>query len=185
MSDDEFFEFCQRNDDLRIERTAEGEIIVMPPAGSQTSHRNLGIAAQLWDWAEEDGRGQAYDSSAGFTLPNGAVRSPDASWISNERIESISEREIEKFAHVCPEFVIELVSPSDSLPELQRKMQEWIENGAQLAWLIDPFQRLILEYTSGAVRTSDAPDEMVGTGQVEGFRLNLRKIWKSVPNRDR
>src|SRR5450759_5832007 len=101
MSDDEFFEFCQRNDDLRIERTAEGDIIVMPPAGLGTGGRNSSIIAQLQQWAEEDGRGRAFDSNTGFTLPNGAVRSPDAAWISNERIESIPEVEIEKFAHVC------------------------------------------------------------------------------------
>jgi len=178
MSDDEFFEFCQRND-LRIERTAEGEIIVKPLVGFETGGRNSSIIAQLGVWAERDGRGQPY-LHAGFTLLSGAMRSPDAAWISQERIQSIPEDEIERFAHVCPEFVIELVSPSDSVPELKRKMLDWIENGAQLAWLIDPFQRLVVEYTSGAVRTFDTPDEMAGTGPVEGFRLNLRKIWKGT-----
>src|SRR5436309_1027496 len=102
LSDDDFFEFCQRNRDVRIERTAEGEIIVMPPAGWETGSRNSGITAQLWDWSEEDDRGRTCDSSTGYTLPNGAVRSPDSSWISNKRIESKAETEFQKFPHVCP-----------------------------------------------------------------------------------
>lgn len=178
MSEDEFFDFCQQNDDLRIERTAEGEIIVMPPAGMGTGSRNSGIVAQLSVWSEEDGRGRSFDSNTGFTLPNGAVRSPDAAWISNERIESIPDIEYEKFAHVCPEFVIELLSPSDSLPQVQRKMQEWVENGAEVAWLIDPFERVVYQYTHDGVSRFDAPEEMPGSGPVTGFRLKLRNIWK-------
>src|ERR1700730_14448663 len=120
MNEDEFFEFCQRNEDLRIERTAEGEIIVVPPASLETGGGNARIIAQLSVWADEDGRGRAFDSNTGFTLPSGAVRSPDAAWISEARIQTIPENDYRKFAHVCPEFVIELLSPTDSLPELKR-----------------------------------------------------------------
>src|SRR5207302_4996750 len=123
--------------------------------------------------------GRSCDSSVGFTLPNGAVRSPDASWISNERLESISRDEIRRFPHVFPEFVIELLSPSDSLPALKRKMREWIENGAELGWLIDPFERILYEYTpkrrfADSIRRTRWPER----GPVDGFRLDLRNIWK-------
>jgi Uma2 family endonuclease len=178
MSDDEFFEFCQRNDDLRIERTAEGEIVVKPLLGLEAGSRNFGIIVQLGAWAEEDDRGRGFGSNTGFTLPNRAVRSPDAAWISNQRMDAIADDDIEKFAHVCPEFVIKLLSPSDSLPALQRKIQEWIENGAELGWLIDPFERVVFEYTRNGMRKIDAPDDLASTGPVEGFRLRLGKIWK-------
>ena len=137
MTDEQFYEFCQANRDLRIERTARGEVIIMPPAFSDTGNRNFHIAAQLWNWAEQDGTGIGFDSSTGFTLPNGATRSPDASWIKLEHWNALTEEQKASFAPICPDFVIELRSSSDTLSSLQDKMQEYIANGASLGWLID------------------------------------------------
>ena len=136
--DDELFELCVRNPELRIERTAEGDLIVMTPAGGESSHRNLEIAVALGSWAREDGTGVAFDSSGGFLLPNGAMRSPDASWIRRSRLDVLEADQKRTFIPLCPDFVIELRSPSDSLGDLQRKMEEYAAAGASLGWLIDP-----------------------------------------------
>ena len=180
MSEAEFYEFCRRNEDLRIERTAEGKIIVMAPAYTETGGWNRRITTQLANWADEDGRGEAFDSSAGFTLPNGAMRSPDSAWVSYARIDSLPEGGMHAFARLCPEFVIELFSSSDSLREVQAKMREWIENGTELGWLIDPYQRVVYEYTRDGMRRLDDLSEIPGHGPVEGFTLDLRRIWKRL-----
>jgi Uma2 family endonuclease len=137
MSLDEFYEFCRLNQELRIERTARGEVIIMPPAFSSTGNRNIKIAQQLANWAERDGSGEPFDSSAGFTLPNGATRSPNASWVRSERWNALEAEAQDAFAPLCPDFVVELRSANDTLKGLQEKMQEYIENGALLGWLID------------------------------------------------
>nr|WP_072044921.1 Uma2 family endonuclease [Aliterella atlantica] len=132
MTTEQFYEFCQANRDLRIERTAQGEVIVMPPAFSDTGNRNFKIAQQVGNWADVDGTGETFDSSAGFTLPNSATRSPDVSWIKLERWNALTAEQKASFAPICPDFVIELRSQSDTLKGLQAKMQEYIANGASL-----------------------------------------------------
>ncbi|MBE9069483.1 Uma2 family endonuclease [Leptolyngbya cf. ectocarpi LEGE 11479] len=132
MTHDEFYAFCQANRDLRIERTATGDVVIMPPAFSDTGNRNFNLAAYLWVWTEQDGTGLGFDSSSGFTLPNGATRSPDAAWIQSDRWNALTEQEKASFAPICPDFVIELRSVSDTLTGLQSKMQEYIENGVSL-----------------------------------------------------
>ena len=138
LSDEQFYQLCRDNRDLRLELTAEGELIIMPPTGSLTGWRNAKINYRLTAWAEADGTGLTFDSSTGFTLPNGTKRSPDAAWIKRERWEALTEKEQEGFAPLCPDFVAELRSPDDSLSTLQDKMAEYVENGAKLGLLFDP-----------------------------------------------
>ena len=138
MTEDRFLQLCSDNGDLRMELTAKKELIVMPPAGAETGGRNSSLTYQLVGWSDRDGTGKPFDSSAGFTLPNGAVRSPDASWMLAPRWEALTASERERFAPICPDFVIELRSPSDRLADVQEKMVEYMENGARLGWLIDP-----------------------------------------------
>lgn len=132
-----FIQLAQINRDLQLERTAKGELIVMPPTGSETGNRNLDIAGQLWLWNRQNQLGIAFDSSTGFHLPNGADRSPDASWIRQERWDLLTQEEREIFAPICPDFVLELRSKNDAIEKLQAKMIEYMENGASLGWLID------------------------------------------------
>lgn len=178
MTEDQFFEFCQINRDLRIERNAEGELIIMPPAGSGTSARNAEITMQLRLWAKQNGEGTTFDSSGGFRFPSGAVRSPDAAWVRHERLNAVSPEQREKFLPLCPDFVIELRSPTDSLLALQEKMQEYLDNGAQLGWLIDPAQRRVSIYRPQAsVQALDNPETLSGDPVLAGFVLSLREIW--------
>jgi Uma2 family endonuclease len=153
MTVEQFYEFCLANRDLRIERTATGEVIIMPPAFSDTGNRNMKIAQQFANWAEKEGTGETFDSSAGFTLPNGAIRSPDASWIKSERWNALTDEQKASFAPIsfapiCPDFVIELKSSSDRLSTLQDKMQEYIDNGAILGVLIDRKAKTVHLYRS-------------------------------------
>ncbi len=143
MDEEQFFEFCQLNPDLRIERNAEGDLEIMSPAGGRTGNRNAGITAQLWTWALGDGTGAAFDSATGFILPNGAVRAPDAAWVRMSRLQELTEEQQEQFLPLCPDFVIELRSPSDRLRAVQAKMREYIANGAVLGWLIDAPNRRV------------------------------------------
>lgn len=178
MNHEEFIEFCLVNRDLRIERTANGEVIVMPPAFSDTGNRNLKIAQQLANWAEQDGTGETFDSSAGFTLPDGATRSPDASWIKLERWNALSEQQKSSFAPICPDFVVELRSASDTLKSLQDKMQEYIDNGASLGWLIDRKNRKVYIYRpSQEPEILDNPETVTGNPVLPGFVLRMTKIW--------
>jgi Uma2 family endonuclease len=159
LDEEQFFRFCQQNKDLRIERTAEGDLEVMPPAGWETGHRNLKLAVQLGTWAEQDNTGIATDSSGGFRLPNGAVRATDAAWVRRERLAGLTPEQKQRFLPLCPDFVIELRSPTDSLTLVQAKMREYIENGARLGWLIDPEERKVHVYQpNDRVEISDKPD---------------------------
>ncbi len=144
MDRHEFFDFCQANPDLRMELTCEGALIIMPPTGSKSGHRNFTLTTQFGLWMQSDETGFGFDSSAGFTLPNGAVRAPDLAWIRKERWEMLSEDEQEEFAPICPDFVVELLSRTDCLETTQNTMREYIDNGAQLGWLIDLKKRLHL-----------------------------------------
>lgn len=178
MTNEQFYEFCQANGDLRIERTANGEVIIMPPAFSDTGNRNFNIAAQLGYWTEQDGTGIGFDSSAGFTLPNGAMRSPDASWIELERWNALTEAQKASFAPICPDFVIELRSSSDRLIKLQEKMQEYIDNGASLGWLIDRQNRKVYIYRPNReVEILDNPEAVTSNPELPGFILRMTKIW--------
>ena len=177
-TDDQFYEFCRINRELRIERGAEGEVTIMPPAGWESARRNAEITAQLQAWATRDGTGAAADSSAGYVLPNGAVRSPDASWVSNARLESVTAEQRARFLPLCPDFVIELRSPADRLPALQDKMAEYMANGASLGWLIDPLNREVFVYRPGLdVERLDQPENLSGHPVVTGFELRMRGIW--------
>lgn len=179
MTDDEFFEFCRLNRDLRIERTAQGEILIMPPTGGMTGNRNARLTMQLVLWADSDGRGEVFDSSTGFRLPNGAERSPDLSWVRRSRLENLSEEEKKKFLPLCPDFVIELRSSTDRLTDLQQKMAEYIDNGAQLGWLIDPDQQRVHIYRPDAeVEILDQATEVTGELGVSTFTLDLGRIWR-------
>lgn len=178
MTNEQFYEFCQANEDLRIERTANGKVIIMPPAFSDTGNRNFNIAAQLGNWTEQDGTGIGFDSSAGFTLPNGAMRSPDASWIELERWNALTDAQKASFAPICPSFVIELRFLSDRLNKLQEKMQEYIDNGTSLGWLIDRQNRKVYIYRPNReVEILDNPEAVSGNPELPGFILRMGKIW--------
>ncbi|MGB7444295.1 MAG: Uma2 family endonuclease [Coleofasciculaceae cyanobacterium] len=178
MSVEQFYEFCLANRDLRIERTANGEVIIMPPAFSDTGNRNIKIAQQLANWAEQDGTGETFDSSAGFTLPNGATRSPDASWIKLERWNALTEEQKASFAPICPDFVIELRSKSDTLKGLQDKIQEYIDNGALLGFLIDRKNCQVHVYRPHQEpEILDNPETVSGQPVLPGFVLQMAKIW--------
>jgi Uma2 family endonuclease len=181
VTDDEFWDFCAANPDSRVEREPNGDIVILPAPGFETGYRNSDLTFQLSAWAKRDGRGVAVDSSTDYFLPNGAARSPDASWVLKSRLAAFTKEEKGKFLHFCPDFVIELRSPTDRLPRLKAKMVEWIENGAQLGWLIDADHRTIYVYRPGT-----APEELVnadsiaGEGPVAGFVLELAAIWEGL-----
>jgi Uma2 family endonuclease len=178
MTDDELMRFCAVNDVLRVEREPNGEILVMTPAGSGTGRINIRIGRFLAEWAESDGRGVAFDSSAGFTLPDGSMRNPDAAWMLSHRWNELSDRDQNRFAPICPDFIIELRSPSDKLPELQAKMEQWIANGAEVAWLIDPIEKSVTIYRPGDQPEHLAqPTSVQGTGPIAGFELVMSRIW--------
>jgi Uma2 family endonuclease len=178
MTHEQFYEFCLANRDLRIERTASGDVVIMPPAFSETGNRNFNLAAQLWNWAEQDGTGIGFDSSSGFTLINGATRSPDASWIRLERWNALTEKQKASFAPICPDFVIELRSSSDTLTSLQDKMQEYMANGALLGWLIDRKNRTVHVYRPNhEPEILDNPETVSGDPELPEFVLRMAKIW--------
>lgn len=178
MTDDELMVFCAKNDFYAIERDADGELLVMTPAGSGTGRRNTSIIRHLDEWAEMDGRGIAFDSNTGFTLPDGSMRSPDAAWLLETKWKALSHPDQQRFAPVCPEFVIELRSPTDSLSELQAKMEMWIRNGAALAWLIDPQEKAVTIYRPGQQpERLDTISQVSGEGPVAGFVLPLDRIF--------
>ncbi|MEB3190739.1 MAG: Uma2 family endonuclease [Snowella sp.] len=178
MTVEEFGQFCLANQDLRIERTAQGKVIIMPPAFSDTGNRNFNIAIQLGVWANKDGTGLGFDSSAGFTLPNGAMRSPDASWISLSRWNNLSDTQKASFAPICPDFIIELRSASDRLNDLQEKMLEYLSNGILLGWLIDRQNRRVYIYRPHQdIEILDNPETVKGDPELPGFVLQMAKIW--------
>ena len=175
---EEFEKICQQNRDMRFEMNKEGEISAMPPAYSDTSEKNSEIGFQLRLWAKKDKSGKVYESSGGFILPNGAVRSPDACWILKERLEKLSEKERQGFINICPDFVIELRSASDSLPKLKAKMQEYLENGAKLGWLIDAGKKRIYIYRQSTnVEVLENPKSLSGEALLENFTLDLSEIF--------
>lgn len=178
VSHEQFQELATFNRDLKLERTATGELIVMPPTGSDTGNRNLDIEGQLWLWNRQTQLGKAFNSSTGFHLPNGADRSPDASWVKLERWEALTPQQREGFAPICPDFVVELRSRSDSMDTLRTKMQEYKENGATLGWLSDRKNRKVEIYRQNQdVEILDNPTTLSGESLLPGFVLDLTEIW--------
>lgn len=179
LTEEEFERFCYDNKDMRIELTKEGDLIVMPPTGGETGIRNFSLITQFGIWVEADGTGYGFDSSTLFTLPNGAKRSPDLSWVKKERWEALPKEERKKFSAICPDFVVELRSETDSLKTLQEKMKEYIENGTQLGWLIDPIKKKVYVYCLNVeAEELDNPETISGEPLLKGFALNMRKIWE-------
>jgi Uma2 family endonuclease len=175
MTDQEFFDFCQEYENLKIERDAQGNILIMAPTGSDTGHKNIKITARLQMWAEKDGTGLAFDNNTGFTLPNHAMRSPDTAWLTLQKWNQLTVEQKEGFAPVCPDFVMELRSKTDRLKESRDKMEEWIANGCRLAWLIDPTEEKAYIYRPDreveTVASFDA--KLSGEEVLAGFELDL------------
>ncbi|MBZ8180990.1 Uma2 family endonuclease [Oscillatoria salina] len=178
LTDEQFYQLCLNNRDLRFERNAKGDLIIMSPTGGETGNRNGRLTQQLFNWSDRNGTGIAFDSSGGFKLPNNADRSPDAAWISNQRWQSLTPEQQQKFVPLCPDFVIELRSPTDTLKSLQEKMIEYQENGTRLGWLINRQSRQVEIYRPGEnVEILESPTSLSGEDVLPGFVLNLAPIW--------
>jgi Uma2 family endonuclease len=179
LSDDQLFELCQINEELRIERTAEGDLVIMPPEGRESSNRDTTFSTLLTLWAWQDGTGVTFGSSGGFILPNGAMRAPDAAWVLRSRLTPLTAEQKRKFLPLCPDFVVEIRSPSDRLSTAQAKMQEYLDNGARLGWLIDPDDRVVYVYRpSQPVERLESPATISGDPVLPGLVLDLQKIWE-------
>jgi Uma2 family endonuclease len=182
MSDEEYYEFCMANRDVRFERTAQGEIVIVPPTGGESDHQCVQTVTQLHLWAQHDGRGKAFGSSVEFILPTRAALSPDAAWVSNPRLTLLTKEQRRKFPPVCPEFVIEVMSPSDRLEAAREKMQEWMRAGVELAWLIQPDEKTVYVYRRGhdGAEIRAGISSIAGEGPVTGFELDLAEIWAGL-----
>jgi Uma2 family endonuclease len=179
MSDEDLIRFCAANDIARVEREVDGEILVMSPAGNRTGRRNAAIVSALDVWAQKDGRGYVFDSSTGFTLADGSMRSPDAAWVEAVRWNALSKEDQNRFSPICPDFLIELRSASDDLAALEIKMERWVANGAQLAWLIDPERQVVAVYCPGnRPEVHHEPSSVQGHGVIAGFELVMERIWR-------
>ncbi|QUS60389.1 Uma2 family endonuclease [Synechocystis sp. PCC 7338] len=179
VTPEQFTQLAIANRDLRLERTATGALIVNPPTGSESGNRNARIITQLGVWSEaNENLGEIFDSSAGFKLPNGANRSPDASWVARQRWDALTPAERKTFAPLCPDFVVELRSATDTIKDLREKMEEYMENGAKLGWLIDPQNRRVEIYRPRqAVEVLQNPDTLSGEAVLPGFTLSLKRIF--------
>ncbi len=178
LSREQFHTLCAANPDVKFERNATGELIIMAPTGGETGRINSGLNAQLWLWNQQSGLGVVFDSSTGFSLPNGADRSPDLAWIPLERWQSLSQEERRGFLPLCPDFVLELLSPTDSWLKAQLKMQEYMENGARLGWLIDPQAKQVGIYRQGQpVEIVSSPQTLSGEEVLPGFVMHLDFLW--------
>ena len=177
LTDEQFYQLCINNEDLRIERNADGDLLIMPPTGGETGNRHGRLIQQLFNWSDRDATGIAFDSSTGFKLPNGANRSPDASWIPLTKWDGLTSDEKQRFIPLCPDFVIELLSPSDNLSKTQAKLQEYIDNGTKLGWLINRSQKQVEIYRQGQVDVLNLPDDLSGEDVLKGFTLDLQPIW--------
>lgn len=177
LTDEVFWRLCRANPDLRLERSAEGELVIVAPAGSDTDWRNTNVVGQLWTWNRKAKLGYVFGQSAGFTLPNTAIKGPDAAWISKAAWEALPRKDRERFAHICPEFVAEVRSKSEELADLQDKMREYIEQGARLGWLIDPRRKAVDIYRPGQdVESLVRPRTLSGGDLLPGFVLDLKGI---------
>jgi Uma2 family endonuclease len=182
MSDDQYYDFCMVNANVRFERTAQGEIIIVPPAGGESDYRNIELSTQLAVWSKRDGRGKAFGPSVEFFLPTGAAYSPDAAWVSNARLAQLTKEQKRKFPRLCPEFVAEVMSPGDRLKTAQKKMADWMANGVQLSWLVDGDKQSVYIYRagrSGFEKRAGIP-KLAGEGPLAGFELDLTEIWAGL-----
>ena len=178
VTPEQFEELSARYRDLRLELTSTGELIVMPPTGAETGTRNFNLTYQLGAWSKRDGTGIGFDSDTGFTLPNGAIRSPDASWIKREKWDRLTSQQKQRFAPWCPDFVVELMSPSDRLSEVRDKMVEYMETGASLGWLIDPIKRQVYVYRPNEETVVlENPETVSADPLLPGFKLDLTQLW--------
>jgi Uma2 family endonuclease len=176
-SEEQFFQFCQANRELQIERTAKGEIVVMSPAGGYSGYRSGVPFSQLSVWAKSDKTGVVFDSSTGFVLPNGAMRSPDAAWVPLSRLRDLTAWQKERFLPLCPDFVIEVASPSDEVSALSTKMEEYVQAGLRVGWLILPHSVEVEIYSPAGVQVLTSPQSLSGDPILPGFRLELESIW--------
>jgi len=178
LTREQFYQLCEENPDLKLERNAQGELVIMPPTGGETGKSNSTINAQIWFWNDHNQLGEVFDSSTGFTLPSGADRSPDVSWVEKSRWDALTKEQKEKFLPLCPDFVIEILSPNDSLKKTQMKMQEYIENGCRLGWLINRKKQEVEIYRPGQdVEVLKIPQTLSGESILPGFVLNMQRIW--------
>jgi len=178
FTDEEFEQIVDFNKELRLELTAEGKLIIMSPTGGETGNRNFDLTGQIWFWSRKNKLGKAFDSSTGFKLPNGATRSPDASWIKIERWEALTIEQRKKYLPLCPDFAVELVSESDDVEDTRKKMREYIENGLRLGWLINPKDKQVEIYRIGKeVEILDSPNSLSGEDVLVGFSLDLEVIF--------
>ncbi|MEA5572042.1 Uma2 family endonuclease [Calothrix sp. UHCC 0171] len=178
LTREQFYQLCAENPDLKLERNAQGELIIMPPTGGGTGRSNVNLILQVASWNEQNQLGEVFDSSTGYTLPNGADRSPDVSWLEKSRWDALTEEEKEKFIPLCPDFVIEILSPSDSLIKTQQKMQEYMSNGCRLGWLINRKKQEVEIYRpEQEVEVLQSPQTLSGENVLLGFVLNLERIW--------
>lgn len=179
LTNEQFEQLAAANQDLSLELTAKGELIIMPPTGGETGERNFEISGQFWYWNRQNYLGKAFDSSTGFRLPNGATRSPDLAWITIEKWEKLTLEQKKKFLPLCPDFAIELVSETDEVTDTQIKMQEYINNGLRLGWLINPKTRTVEIYRPNqTVEVLNSPPTLSGENVLPGFVLNLQLIWQ-------
>ena len=178
LTDEQFYQLCVDNSDLRFERNARGDLLIMPPTGGETGNRNGRLIQQLCNWSDNDGTGIVFDSSTGFKLPNGANRSPDASWIPLTKWDELTAEQKQRFLPLCPDFAIEILSPSDRIAKTQQKMQEYLDNGMLLGWLIDRQQQQVEIYRQGKkVEILDAPNSLSGENVLSKFVLDLQPVW--------
>lgn len=181
LTDEAYFDFCAANPDLKVERTRDGEIVIVPPAGGESDFRTVEAITCLRIWSGKKRRGKVFGATAQFMLPDGSGLSPDSAWVSNERLAVLSKRERQQFLRVVPEFVIEIMSPSDRLTDAQKKMRLWAANGVELGWLIDGDNRRVYAYRGTAEpRTVAGAESIAGEGPVEGFVLPLGEIWAGL-----
>ncbi|MGB6297817.1 MAG: Uma2 family endonuclease [Rivularia sp. (in: cyanobacteria)] len=179
LTREQFYQLCETNPELKLERNAQGELIVMPPTGGETGRSNVNLIFQVAKWNEENQLGEVFDSSTGFTLPSGAERSPDVSWVEKSRWDGLTKEQKEKFIPLCPDFVIEIMSASDNLKKLQNKMEEYLENGCRLGWLINRKKQEVEIYRLGKeVELLKLPQTLSGEDVLPEFVLNMQKIWE-------
>lgn len=178
LEDDEFFELCRRHDDMNLELTKEGAVHMMTPAGNRSSEANIEISGQLRNWWHTHRQGRVFDSNTLFTLPDGSKKGPDAAYITAERLADVPREALDTFAPVCPNFVVELLSKTDSLATATEKMHEWIANGVELGWLIDPYTRQSYSFSPLQPALTSTASELCGSGPVAGFVLDLAEVWR-------
>ena len=179
LTSEQFYQLCQENPDLKLERNSQGELIIMPPTGGETGKRNVNLIVQLAQWNEQTQLGEVLDSSTGFTLPNGADRSPDVSWVEKTRWNALTKEQREQFIPLCPDFLIEILSPSDRLPKIQEKMKEYLENGCRLGLLINRKKSEVEIYRPHLeVEILKSPQTLSGEDILPGFVLKLQRVWE-------